>query len=149
MVDTRLVLRYADGRSAEKITKMVEKPTMDDVERTVRELFEWQGELTHLSSDMSGTPYNQFKFRAGHPPAEPRWYTSGQEREIPTARVALDCMSTLGLSVNMTVRVDITQDDFLTAAERTIWPRGSWLKLRLMQKFVPPTQNHIYRLEAY
>jgi hypothetical protein len=48
MVDTRLVLRYADGRSADRMTKMVEKPTIADVERTVRELFEWQGELTHL-----------------------------------------------------------------------------------------------------
>jgi hypothetical protein len=149
MVNTRLVLRYADGRSDDKMTKMVEKPTISDVERTVRELFEWQGELTHLSSDMSGIPYNQFKFRAGHPPAEPTLYTSGQKRVIPTVRVGLDCMSTLGLSVNMTIRVDVTEDDFLTAAERTIWPKGSRLKLRLMQKFIPPTQCHIYCLEAY
>jgi hypothetical protein len=148
MVNTWLKLRYEDGRRDEwQYVMMPEKPTKEELERKYRELGGWQGELTHLESDEKLSCY---KFRAGHPPPDPVLYVScGLRPEAEPIRVGLDCMSTLGCLNWMRVRPGLKEDEFLTCAERQIWPKGSRQRLRCKTKFVPPTEGHIYVMEPY
>jgi hypothetical protein len=147
LVNMWLKLRYDDGRRDEWNVMMPEKPTTEELEKKFRELSGWQGELAHLESDVK---LSHYKFRAGHPPPDTVLYAStGLWPEAAPIVVALDFMSTLGSLDWMKIRPGLKEDEFLTCAERKIWPRGSRQRLRCKEKFVPPTDKHIYVLEPY